>query len=422
MKKKLLLLIPALMALSACNGAQPVENNTFLEDTEAHAELFGGENDSGELKAKRNAIDLSGEDLPIAYQIKYTEATDKLAIRFVAAVKNLEVKAEWKRGVAGAAGGDPLQDKGFDDDAQEATKYYTTLSDGNTTIEAKKGDYAAYNGFVVYTLYNIPYTANANAYVAAYLNIYENGNTSNNTQSKVFAVKIEKLDNYTSKNTFSFIHSDYASGKHFLQGTINGEANTILNATEHAEGGNSATYDDKTFNISDSFGSFYYCSTIFQYFGYDTYVSGSAGDFFSASSLSGYMTPKATGQYTIYISRGAGYENKVYASSTATVTISFHADLRTKGDVTAWGGVVYIVGAFCDWKTSDANAILLAETSANSKIWEGSTSWTLGATYSYKIRLDSADHKWGDENNWYPSGDDKLYHTVSGAYTINLSW
>lgn len=102
------------------------------------------------------------------------------------------------------------------------------------------------------------------------------------------------------------------------------------------------------------------------------------------------------------------------------VTITFHADLKNKGDVTDWGGSVYIVGDFCEWSASNANAIKLVETAANSKIWEGTVEWTVNNTYKYKIRLDNDAHNWGDNDNWYPNDDQSI--TVSEATTININW
>ena len=47
MKKLLLTLVPALMLLGSCAGAQPkAESNLFLEDTLAHEEIFGSIGDA----------------------------------------------------------------------------------------------------------------------------------------------------------------------------------------------------------------------------------------------------------------------------------------------------------------------------------------------------------------------------------------
>ena len=141
MKKKLLLgLIPVLMALSACNGVGPNEE-TFLEDTTAHTELFGEAEEF--TPVRKNAAPLTTPEL--GYQISYDEANSKIAIRFVAKVDNpvSVTSALWKRGVAAADGSTP-QNKKFSDDARPATKYYHQLTGDNGVIidgNVKAGDF-----------------------------------------------------------------------------------------------------------------------------------------------------------------------------------------------------------------------------------------------------------------------------------------
>ena len=135
------------------------------------------------------------------------------------------------------------------------------------------------------------------------------------------------------------------------------------------------------------------------------------------------MVAQADGDYELYYKPLIASNNLYIGNKTGTATkatINFYCDLTNKGDVTAWGGKVYIVGDFCSWTTTNANAISLTETSANSKKWYGSVVWDMDETYKYKIRLNNSAGTWGDENNWYPDDDQTI--TVSYPTTINISW
>lgn len=329
-----LLFLPALMALSSCGAAaQPVANKTMLEDTTAHSEIFGNRDVvGGKLGIRNRAKNEAIAEPTIGYQIKYDSGSDKLAIRFVAAIKDLNVKAYWRRGVAGADGSE-LQSKSFGDTAKEVTNYYTSLSDGHTTITAgAEGDYADYVGFVVYSIYDIPYETNKSAYVAAYVNLVgdEDGDSDVHNNSKGLAVRIEKETNYTSKNVFSF---DPTMNKHFLEGTIGGTVfdggtNGLYERSDpERKGANNAWYENIQLRAGDSFGSFYYDhDRIFQYFGYSSYFDTAVSDFDESASLSGYATPKKEGKYNLYISESNS--NHVYSNRTA-YHVTFYFDSTT---------------------------------------------------------------------------------------------
>lgn len=334
MKKKLLLFIPALLALSACGGANPkvAEPATFLEDTAAHTELFGKVEEAKPVR--RNAETIT--EPSIGYQLKFTsDAEDgKLAIRFYALINELDadIVATWSRGVAGADGTDLETGKGFDDVLDPTTKYYTYLEGVGNAPEGK--------GYVVYSLYNIPYTdTNRNAYVAAYLTLTDTA--SHEAKSKVLAVKIDCGDetHTTSENYFSFNHQS-SVGRHFLQGTFNGGNPDVKYAT--TEGGdNFAEYTNVALKTTDSFGSFYYNSNIFQYFGNSTFFDTSREFFREDLSNLGYSYPVSNGSYTLFVS--SGYQNHIYTSRTQTFyNISLagftEANNNKRIMIRAWGG------------------------------------------------------------------------------------
>ena len=321
MKKRLLLaVLPALLVLSGCKSPYSMAATnvkTFAEDTLAHEEIFGKAEEANYFSKLRNPYKSvhEDEDFPMAYQIHFddkgddNDANDVLSIRFIAAVKNLGVTAAWKRGVAAADGSEP-RSKSFSNSAQPATKYYKALSDGNDTLEVQKGGrFNDYAGFVVYTIHDIPYKDNKNAYVAAYLTLTSEADGEDCAQSDILAVKIEMEDEYTSANAFTFSST---KTQHFLQGKINNTVKVLPEDKVTASGSYWASYSDVELLTTDYFGSFYYAPTIFQYFGNGTFCDTSRG-FFNESTLSGYSSPIMAGTYDIFIS--SSYGNHIYASA-----------------------------------------------------------------------------------------------------------
>lgn len=327
MKKRLLLaVLPALLALSGCKSldfGNAEKADLFKEDTLAHEEIFGGAEEIGYFGKQTIMNRNPGQAITtpkIGYQIRYADS--KLAIRFVAAINDLNVEAYWKRGVAAPDGTEVAS---FSNETQQVTKYYRTITDGPSTITAGEGEYAGYTGFVVYTLYNIPYSTVKDNYVAAYLSLVGdedgeddgNGGTYNvKANSVALAVSIERETEEAGetdlKNVFTF---DPTVTGYFLEGTIGGVARDGSNNTNHAllrasESDVSfvdAVYNDVAFQASDSFGSFYYSPTSFKFFGNSTF---GASDYFDAASLAEYSSPKADGTKTLYIfGSSAGAEN-----------------------------------------------------------------------------------------------------------------
>ena len=325
MKKKLLLLVlPVLMALSGCSGVKAQPKAEFMIDsTVANEEVFGEAEVGGDL-GLRKGQPLKGGLLPadtisLGYQIRFNEndegtADDTISIRFVAALKTVDgINAFWMRALAeedGTNTAKPFANK-------ESTKYYRTLANGANVIEAGKGDYAAYEGFVVYTLMNIPYESYKNAYLGASL-VLTNPSEDNAVVcfSDFLAVRVEKLDSEHSKDAFAFDGFAY-NDKYFLHGIINnsgdrimydedGDANTLENDKNHA------SYIDVEMKEDDYFGSFYFSSSAFLYFAHDTFFAESASTFDESDVLEGFNSPKEDGVYTLYVSKGEGKVNHVY--------------------------------------------------------------------------------------------------------------
>ena len=421
------------MALSSCGAAaQPVAEKVFLEDTTAQSEIFGNRDVVGGKLGIRNRNKNEAISEPeIGYQIKFDDkkdadaSNDVIAIRFVAAVKDLNVKAYWRRGVAGADGTE-LQSKSFANSGREVTNYYTSLSDGQTTITAgAPGKYADYVGFVVYSIYNIPYEANKGAYVAAYVNLVgdEDGDSDVHNNSKALAVKIEKDTNYTSKNVFAF---DPTINKHFLQGTING---VLYDGGEHGlyeesgstPDGSYAWYDNVPLLKTDSFGSFYYDhDRIFMYFGHDAFSDGT--DYFGASSLSGYNTPVKAGTYDIHLSSESGKENHIFASASSIengTTFTIRLKKGCKWDTGSATFSVYMFNNNVEPKTNtwvamdDSNPSYYEITNYNPNTYPGLVICRMDPS----VTLD--ENK--DNNKWYDSGNHQVWNQSRDLSLDNLA-
>ena len=170
MKKTLLMLIPALMALSACGGANPEENNDiFLEDTLAHDEVFGNNPSGFSFKSIRNLDPVDGDLSSPRMGIQTHTADGKISVRFVAAVKlaNETVPVSWTRSV--------FEDDGDLDSGKGtvtrlcAYKYASIYDGGDEPVAAST--FGDYNYFVTYTIRNIPLSTYGNYYLNATLSI-----------------------------------------------------------------------------------------------------------------------------------------------------------------------------------------------------------------------------------------------------------
>ena len=366
MKKRLLLFaLPAVLVLSGCSNIN-LGNDQFKENTTANEKIFGeAEVISARTIQKHALANLNADFVDIGYQTQYDSTKDELSIRYVAAIKDANVKAVWRRGLAK---GDGTETKAFGTKTFESKKMYQSLKNGTQVITAGEGDYAAYQGFAVYTLAGIPYTANKDSYLAAYLTLTDPENETNTVTTNVYAIKVEQNNNNQSVKTFNFANN---TNGYFLQGKING-TEKIQPATGRS-GNNKADYTDILLNENDSFGSFYFDGSAFQYFNYDTYFDHSLG-FFNEASLDGYVTPKLGGKYTLYVS---GDNNNWWHIYTSASYFDSNISMWLKPGKWEADGARFVIHAFND----DDNTV--------TPIWRNLTLDTKDHVY----RIDNYDSK-----------------------------
>ena len=270
-------------------------------------------------------------------------ADDTISIRFVAALKVVDgIDAKWVRALAEEDGTNTA--KPF---AQKVSnKYYANLANGENVITAGvTPGYEDYQGFVVYTLLNIPYEAYKNSYLGATLILTDPAESDAVVYiSDFLAVRVEKLDNAHSKDTFKLDTLNY-DDKYFLHGIINGSDSKII-YDEDGDGRtleddkNYASYIDVDMQSGDYFGSFYFSSSAFLYFSHDSFFMESTSYFDESDQLEGFNSPTIDGKFTLYVSKGSGKENHVYTGMDSPL----HE--YTVWDVPTWlgdGGAVMFV-------------------------------------------------------------------------------
>lgn len=345
MKKKFLLfVIPALLAITACSG---IKSNNFakeqelVEDTLAHEEIFGKVEVSGKLGVRKTVNPENVLQPKIGVQWQKSDNNDndstKITIRYVAAISSLDVQAKWYRGVAKPDSNCPK--KFYNDgayDVQESLTAYSVINnDGNVTKPADLGN--GYIRFVVYTLRNIPYLEYRHGYMAAYLELCDSVTGEHIISSDVVAVNIDQ------KHYFSFNESDLDKDGtpgidrdgFFMEGTINGIANTVIPLNEAPEGTDTAKKTGISLKANDHFGVFKYTGQEFVFYGRynfakdDTLYYTEINDSYSPN----YCKVGATGTFSIKLDN-----NHMYTLTASEANVEIY--METNGN---WEGGRYAV-------------------------------------------------------------------------------
>ena len=295
-KKFLLTIIPALMVLSACAGAQPRQEAVqqepeFVEDTLAHEEIFGEAGRQIKLTPYKDPVVPSDPSLrkPLVGVQYKDEGGGKYAVRYVAAIAALDVEATWTRGICDKAG--VQKQTGDNKFVNKVVEYaYTAVSadsgsgDAYTTPEAVNENF---HYFVVYTLRNVP-ADQLNSYLFAYLTL---------TKGVESVKSLARVSKISGGNTFTY-DTDSGTG-YFIQGTINGVANSVLPINDTPTGTNYAQEENFTLAANDTFGLFKYASDHFQCFGYDQLRRGA--QFLPKVTDSNYIKASGAGSYSLYL-------------------------------------------------------------------------------------------------------------------------
>lgn len=305
MNRKIFLgLLPTLMALTACGGVTPkaYEPELFLEDTEAHEELFGSlAEPTTPIKSIRNEYEPvgSGEPLVGIQSKEYTTLGVKyIAIRFVAALdldNPLTAVMAWERTMYAPDGS---KSKSYDANLP-CTKLYTQVYDGSSQIDVGSvpGDY---NRFVMYTMRNIPLNNYGNHYLNVSLSL-------DGVLSKTVSTSVDQ----TKQMAFPYNQSGY-----FLYGNFNQynhvipqDVTTLDDGEPDTEGNNYASFTLANLRANDEFVMVNKAANTFKVFDYSCLKGESLVHFANDNDS---VKTNFSGSYILYLNKS--YE--LYTGST----------------------------------------------------------------------------------------------------------
>ena len=353
MKKKLLLIaLPALMVLSGCANVQKDQPKAeeqpaveFAEDTAAHEDLFGGFNNLNIRKIGVPDLDPGDTNIPrIGVQFsgvyegdvrngagEITGKADCIAVRFVAAIKgNLSTQTVlWTRGVSRTDSNQTksMSSTGNNSAPLTSTEVYTSLKEGDDTVAVPSG----YDNYVVYSMYDIP-VAYANYYIAAYVTVTPKAGGDSH-QSAAVVTEIDgghyfsvDMDDLVRHGYFLDIYND--SGLTPIN-VIAPQDNSADTDPDNDEKDN-AKFSSIPFAEGDKVGMFRLTSSVFQFFGRDTFVKDTSARFTKSSGINDYNEFYLNGSYTLY----ANENNLVYSQPTnVEMTLYLKPNANWSGDL-----------------------------------------------------------------------------------------
>ena len=309
----MLAVLPALMVLSACAGVNAqAKANVMIEDTLAHEEIFGDFGTAIDLRVRREdnvepQRDAADPYLQPKIGVQYRSYTENnnnyLAVRFVAAIAALNVKAVWTRGASDGLNVNENYLKPVG--TQVVEKAYTSINSRGVPVPAL-GD--GYNYYVVYTMQKIPLDQ-ADSYLAAYLtisNLEENEyHAPVKSQIVVSQIKSDGIAfsaNHTENGYFIHVTADGSTTKNVYYGANDNDNNSI--------------FESVTFAAGDKFGLFKFNSTGFAFLGQNKYMNNSAPKYIKSSDVNLYGEMHVAGSYEFFVSKNDGTKDYVYAEPT----------------------------------------------------------------------------------------------------------
>ena len=419
-KKLLLLALPALMVLSGCgrvnNTATRNDFNFLQEDNLAHEEIFGGEAIK-DLAIRKMADVGSDTDYKVGYQIHFDDkgdedaSNDAISIRFIAAIKADYTVKRWTRGVTNYYGTElkALSDHRHDDVKDEDVYFdskvvYTHLANGAGNDEMTAGDglFADYTGFVIYSLLNIPYEANKNAYIGVTLTLDE-------LKTDFYAVKIEK----NALGTASAHSFKFASNK---EGFFLSKGDAVIDADASTRGDNAASFT-ANFAADDEFLVVQKTASLFKVWSGDCLSDEDE----NVVKDSGLVKINTASKYVIFLNNS----NNIYHTKYSEPTSFYVRGTAAQG-----------------WADEDCVAAYQFVTDPDNKAVLLGVSLTVG---DFKISDLAWSHSWGYKqckdggDFWKPNGetgiviggaasnfeeaasDDNIHCKVAGTYNIYLT-
>ena len=395
MKKKLLLIaLPIFMALSGCarvNNAAPQKQldplEGTMEDTLAHEEVFG-ESEVRDPSIRRMPVVDTKTNYKVGYQIHFDDKGDEdvnndvISIRFIAAIKTDYTVKRWTRGVTNYYGTElkALSDHRHDDVKDEDVYFdskvvYTHLANGAGNDEMTAGEaetpFADYTGFVIYSLLNIPYEANKNAYIGVTLALDE-------LKTDFYAVKIEK----NALGTASAHSFKFASNK---EGFFLSKGDAVIDADASTRGDNAASFT-ANFAADDEFLVVQKTASLFKVWSGDCLSDEDE----NVVKDSGLVKINTASKYVIFLNNS----NNIYHTKYSEPTSFYVRGTAAQG-----------------WADEDCVAAYQFVTDPDNKAVLLGVSLAVG---DFKISDISWAHQWG----YFQCKDDGDFWTPDGAPTI----
>lgn len=427
MRNKLLLIaLPALMVMSSCTYMEHATRvDLFKEDTVAHEEVFGGQAIQGPAVQRMADVD-SDTDYKVGYQIHFDDkgnaddADDVISIRFIAAIKADYTVMRWTRGVASKNGGElkALSDHRYDEVKGEDVYFdskvvYTSLNNGSGVDEmtAGEGDFAGYTGFIVYSLLNIPYAENVDAYLGVTLRLTPAKGDA--VQTDFYAVKVEKNGAGTaSAHSFKF-----ASDKN---GFFLAKGESVVDADASTRGENAASFT-ASLAADDSFVVVQKTASLFKVWDGSCLRDADA----NIVNDNGLVKAATASRYVFYLNGS----NEIYHTKYDEPTSYYVRGTAGEG----WGngeGDIGISSAYRFVTDPDNKAVLLGVELSVGDFKIADQGWA--HSWGYKLCKDGGDF-------WNPDGaptiviggaaanfeeaasDDNIHCKVAGTYNIYLT-
>ena len=345
-KKYLIAILPALLVLSSCQAAPKAEvlkEDNFIEDTEAHDEIFGSQSFGHKVAPYHlgsDPVEHPDNDPAIGVQTKIEG--ENISFRFVAAVtftnENIgPTHATWKRTVS-----KPDGQVHMDTNTIECTKAYTKLgTDGDPyTIDqfnAAQEPATSYTHFVVYTLRGINLATYGDYYISAYLTLTDGVEQT----SKAIVTTVD-----TSIYQAAYIHN---LGDYSVAGTFNGTPNVIpaTSIRGNAEAKDKATFEglsikkDDTLVINEFYDTKMYVKNVANFTGDDNH----SGYYFADESNE--MKANFDGTYNLFLTK----DDQIYTTASNVVSNGpLYVDVNVSwwGNDSAWTSVYAYSGELGD--------------------------------------------------------------------------
>ena len=299
MKKSILLaFLPAILVLSSCSLVK-TENNYFIEDNDAHEEIFGALSSNQLQTIKLNPYKSLEEGVSlyqprIGFQRK-TNNNGTFSVRFVAAMQSATDTAYWTRSVHNLSGAVEKEKT-----TTEVTTVYSVVNGGDmaasaSDVEAEDGT-KPYDCYAVYCMLNIP-SSYSDYYIDAFITVH---NGSDSVNSKVGSLNVADGDKH---NTYSLGNNNrclaFVNGKAVESGNLNGNKVALYSAKLNAGDKLQVNYvnqDDLTYSLCGN-----------------QSIGRSSPDFSLLSTNDG-LNVINSGVYNIYLNSGDQYyfEKMVY--------------------------------------------------------------------------------------------------------------